>query len=338
LERKGLVLVDTKMGKKHWKLIRESEVKKENLWNKVFELEKKNDYSSAISLLKRIIEIDKDDIDAIGELGYLYYQIKDYHNSLKYFIKSNQEIPQDQNTLQNIGVIYFFLKNYDKAFNFLKTSLQIDQNQPLVWYHLSKVYHSKGNDSEALISIIKSLELDPTNIKVIEFHDLLEKSIEEEESTISNSGIFSDIMLSIGSEELEITAFMELNKFEKKLREYITSVLQSKLGEDWWELGIPQNIRENVKNRIEKEKVNEPNRKYEDAEFLSFNDYYLILSYKNNWKLIFSNVFREKKHVLQTHMEMIRLTRNRAMHSRDILKEDIIKLKVAISEILKYIS
>ena len=126
-----------------------------------------------------------------------------------------------------------------------------------------------------------------------------------------------------------------ISEFESKIREFIKNQLEKSFGEDWWNQGIPQNIREMAETRKSNKQKVEPKRLYNTIDFLNFWDYNNIILYKKNWNNIFKEFFREK-YVVQAPFEKISNIRNDIAHNR-FMEEDYERCKTYIEDILKYL-
>jgi len=130
-----------------------------------------------------------------------------------------------------------------------------------------------------------------------------------------------------------------IDGFELDLRFYIKRKLWAYYKDDCLNKGIPSDTREVAEKRLRHERRIEPQRDYNLYDFLTLNDLKLIITKKNNWNNIFSNVFPEK-HIVQTHLEKIVQIRNRVFHSRtkaEFLKDDLDFLKLSLKELKKYL-
>ncbi len=113
------------------------------------------------------------------------------------------------------------------------------------------------------------------------------------------------------------------------------SQLKKKFGENWWNKGISNNIRELAEKRKENKEKIEPRRDYDVIDFLNFIDYSHIILQKKNWTQVFQKFFREK-YVIQAPFERISNIRNDLAHNR-FNEEDTEKCKTYIDDVLKYI-
>jgi len=139
-----------------------------------------------------------------------------------------------------------------------------------------------------------------------------------------------DILIDISEERKEISGII-LN-YEIKIRVFIKTKLEDEYGEDWWDRGIPNSIKEAVSRKLSKE-IETEKEKYENIDFLNVYDYHLIIFYRDN-REIFSKYFPEPQ--IQYIFKRISVLRNRVYHSRSLL-QDHEKLRVHIEDILKRI-
>ena len=129
----------------------------------------------------------------------------------------------------------------------------------------------------------------------------------------------------------------KIDVFEAVIIEFIKRYLENYYKQNWWEYGIPGDIKNEAERRLNIEKVEEPHRTYQKYEFLTLTDLMHIICYKNNWRNIFSQIFH-KKHQIRTYFENIRNIRNRISHYRDKFFEvDLKRLEVYLEDIYKYL-
>lgn len=125
-----------------------------------------------------------------------------------------------------------------------------------------------------------------------------------------------------------------IEDFELKIKNFIKAQLLEYYGEDWWNLGIGTNLRENAEKRKTNKQRDEPTRTYDVMYFLNFIDYLLIMKQKKNWRNIFKNFFRED-YIIQAPFERISSIRNDLAHNR-FKDEDFDRCKTYIADVLKY--
>jgi superfamily II DNA/RNA helicase len=124
-----------------------------------------------------------------------------------------------------------------------------------------------------------------------------------------------------------------IDEFELRVRSFIEDQLKEKHEDNWWEKGIPENIRNQINHRMEREKKIEPNRTFNKIDFCTMYDYKLIIFRKKNWD-IFSEFFPEKN--IQYLFDRLTSIRNSIKHAR-FYEEDLVKCETYINDILKYI-
>jgi len=126
----------------------------------------------------------------------------------------------------------------------------------------------------------------------------------------------------------------KLDNFEKKIRSFIKEKLKLVYGNNWWEDGIPEYVRERAQKRLEKAKKRNPNIKFNKIDFLTFSDYFSVILRKKNWDKVFSRNFHDKRN-LEYPLEKLREIRNNVSHVH-LNPEDLDKYEVYIKDVMKY--
>ncbi|MFX0180595.1 MAG: toll/interleukin-1 receptor domain-containing protein [Candidatus Hodarchaeota archaeon] len=87
----------------------------------------------------------------------------------------------------------------------------------------------------------------------------------------------------------------DLNKFKEGLSDFIIEKLEEYYKDDWWDKGLPSDIRFYIENKIETISAESSQLKSQFKEALELNHYFSIISKEDNWQNIFSNVFHDKE-------------------------------------------
>jgi len=121
--------------------------------------------------------------------------------------------------------------------------------------------------------------------------------------------------------------------YETKLRNFIEEQLKIHYNKDWWEKGIPENIKSVVTQKIETEMREEPKREYKNIDFCDLGDYKLIIFRKKNSQ-VFSKFFHNKN--IQYAFDRLTNLRNAIRHVR-YHEDDLDKCKTYILDVLKFL-
>jgi FkbM family methyltransferase len=150
----------------------------------------------AEDILKKILEVQSNNIDAINLLGIISYRQKDYDSAIKYSRKlinltlnsagayyilghSLQEKgeadeaitcyeeslrlnPYLVNAYYNLGTIFQDKNEIDKAISCYQKALQLDPTDTDTYYNLGLLLQGKGNLDEAVIYYQKALQFNPS--------------------------------------------------------------------------------------------------------------------------------------------------------------------------------
>jgi len=128
-------------------------------------------------------------------------------------------------------------------------------------------------------------------------------------------------------------AYAILFNIENHLRDFLELKLSTKLGSDWWNLGIPKGIRD----KVDQMKRDENNIGWKvtntrgNIEFLSFEHIQKIIA--NNWKDVFEPIFQDQNKIILklTELEIIR---NAIAHTRTLSDEGMKRLEQYAQDIL----
>lgn len=118
-------------------------------------------FSLAEENLKKILEIDKNNLKALFLLGSVFIQIGQLDNSIKYLEKVIEIDPNIVNAHNNLGIVYIKLKEFTNAEKFFNKVLDINPNHLDAYNSLGIVFAELGDFNKALFNVKKVLELNP---------------------------------------------------------------------------------------------------------------------------------------------------------------------------------
>ena len=102
----------------------------------------------------------------------------------------------------------------------------------------------------------------------------------------------------------------DLKRFEIDLGEFIIVELKKYFQEEWWEKGLPIDIKFYIQNKIETKKLEFPQIEPVIKESLDLKHYFSILSKNDNWGKIFSNIFYNKERLKEKFEDLIKFKSN----------------------------
>jgi len=111
--------------------------------------EKLNNVDDAISDLRKVVELDPQNVQALNALGYTLVDKTDQiHEGIEYIKQAYQLRPTDPAIIDSMGWAYYRLGKLDKAITFLKRAFAAF-NDAEVAAHLGEVLWVRGNKDEA---------------------------------------------------------------------------------------------------------------------------------------------------------------------------------------------
>tara|TARA_B100001057_G_C22802014_1_gene931880 strand:+ start:295 stop:1782 length:1488 start_codon:yes stop_codon:yes gene_type:complete len=126
---------------------------------------KRDNFETAKKFFYRVLDIDKDHVDANLNLGLVHIQEKDHEKSLIYFKKVLTINKENLNALYHTGLSYFSLRNYKESIKYLNLSIKVNKKFIHSYVTLGHIYLRTKKFEKALDNYKKVLELDPKRIK-----------------------------------------------------------------------------------------------------------------------------------------------------------------------------
>lgn len=147
---------------------------KEN-YRKGMEYFKNKQYPQTISEMERILEIDRNNFEALQLMGRAYYHTQDYENAKNAYFKAKQIKPGEYSVRGNLGYFYYALRDYDSAEKELKAAISINPSGHQAHYWLAMLYYNI-NDKLNYIKELKITEkIDRSFMRTGELLDIIKK-------------------------------------------------------------------------------------------------------------------------------------------------------------------
>lgn len=118
----------------------------------------------SINRMKRVIQLNPRDAQALNYLGYTYAEMGvNLEEALGYIKRALEIRPDDGFFIDSLGWTYYQMKRYDEAVKQLERAAQLVGDDPTVLEHLGDAYLAKKEAKKALKVYKKALALDPGN-------------------------------------------------------------------------------------------------------------------------------------------------------------------------------
>ena len=156
-----------------------------NLLEQGIFLHKKNFLDEAKKIYKEIIEIEKENFQAMHLLGVIFFQQKDYDQGIQFIEKSLEINNKNYSALNNLGNIFLELKKYPEAIEKYKKALNLNKNYTAAIYNLGNVYKAISKYKIALEYYYKAIISDPQFFDAYyDYAELLERTGRTEDALI----------------------------------------------------------------------------------------------------------------------------------------------------------
>jgi len=180
-ELRGDIFMAKKQYREAIEAFREGGPKDPVLWNKMgIAYHQMGQLDNALKSYQQAIRLKKDYLEAINNVGTIYYARKNYRRSITYYRRAIKVAPQESRTASiysNLGTAYFARKQYKDAAENFQTALSLDpevfehrsnfgilleernvEERAKYHYYVAKVYAKNGRNELALQYLRKALE------------------------------------------------------------------------------------------------------------------------------------------------------------------------------------
>lgn len=121
--------------------------------------DKTGDKAASIQAMRRVIELEPDNANALNYLGYTLADMgKDLEEAEKLIRRALELKPDDGYITDSLGWVYYQQGRYEKALELLERAADLAPDDPVILEHLGDAYRKLGRKQEALEFYRRSLE------------------------------------------------------------------------------------------------------------------------------------------------------------------------------------
>lgn len=132
-------------------------------------LAQNNHHSDAVIYLKKSVELNSNDLNALSAYAYTLSQLKQNDEAINYLKRALKLSPDDVNILGTLGLIYNSLEMWNECDSTYQRALEIDSMNALVNNNYAYSLSERGIKlDEALLMVQISLEADPDNTSYLD--------------------------------------------------------------------------------------------------------------------------------------------------------------------------
>ena len=127
----------------------------------------KSDYSIALKLLIKSINLDPLYAQAYSDIGAIYLEIKNISMAIRYLEKSLEIEPKGLSSNINLGLAYRILGKYKISIKYYSQALKINPNNSTLNFKIGELYEKLMDFNKANFFYRKSFSIDPNNRRAI---------------------------------------------------------------------------------------------------------------------------------------------------------------------------
>ncbi len=180
----------------------------------------------ALELCKKILQKRSDNASSLHLAGLIYYELRDYEQSIRLLKKTVQLIPENANAHTNLGNALKESEQFEEAEKCYRKAIEINPQHAMAYNNLGSILQMKGNIDEAIRLYQKAIIYDPklafayNNLGTA----LMEKNKVDEailnfQKAIQNNPNYADAHYNLGS------AYQEKQKYELAIK-YLRNTLK----------------------------------------------------------------------------------------------------------------
>lgn len=138
-------------------------------FEKASEKIQKGEFDYALSILKKILEQNLDDENAIYLTGICYFKKNMLPEAIEAFSKVNTLNPSFPGTYYHLGICYQKQNQLDKSLTFYQKALKLDPKNFISLFNGGIILYKLKRFSDALTFLENALELKPDDPEILEF-------------------------------------------------------------------------------------------------------------------------------------------------------------------------
>ena len=141
----------------------------EILFSLAIAYERTGQREQAVDLLQKILTIDPDDSQVLNYLGYMWAERGENLDEAEKLIARALEIePENGYYIDSMAWVYYQRGDYQKALQEMLRSIELADDDPVIFEHLGDIFHKLDRLDEAREAWKRSLAIDPDNQDVKE--------------------------------------------------------------------------------------------------------------------------------------------------------------------------
>ena len=177
-------------------------------------------FKNAIDIFERVIKINPKYAEGYNNLGNALFEISEFDKSLNYYKKAVEINPNFSDAFNNIGNVYLKQNDIDKAILSYKSaiSLATGLNKDKPYYNLGNIFREKGNIDQSIKYYNKAIEINPNSVD-----SYINLGISfGKKGDLKKAASCCEIALNIDTKN--IAALNNLGKYHQEMGEYNLSI------------------------------------------------------------------------------------------------------------------
>ena len=186
---------------------------------------KKDDFQIAENLYKKHLKSSPDDVEALNNLGIIFFQLKKHQEAISYYEKAIKINPNYAEAHNNLGVVFKILGEHKNAVSSYEKAIKINPNYAEAHNNLGSVYKELKEYYKAKDFYEKAIKINPNYVEGYNNLGVVFKILGDYKSAISSyeKAIKANPNYSVSLNNLG-SVFYELGEYDKSKNYYKKSI------------------------------------------------------------------------------------------------------------------
>lgn len=121
-----------------------------------------HNYDQALPALKKAVQLDPSNLDALTDLGNTYFHLEKYEDAEKTYRSILEQAPEVKDALHYLGDIYGdYYKDIPKALEFYDKAILLYPNEAVFYFHRGTLYIEQKKYPEAIADLSHAVDINP---------------------------------------------------------------------------------------------------------------------------------------------------------------------------------
>ena len=147
--------------------------------DKASQMSARRQYTPAMELYSKVLDLDKQNFDALISRGLIYSETKDYKKATDDFKAAQSIAPDRAGSYYGLAELHYNRRQFNKAIKNYSQALKYDDKLAEAWCRRGLSYYYQKNYKKAYLDLFRAYDINPNLPKIKNFLKLVRNKLEE---------------------------------------------------------------------------------------------------------------------------------------------------------------